>query len=63
MSIPHLDIPRYVKLIENDKIKLNDLITDEFDLDNINEALELFRSGKAGRILIKHLRRNKWENI
>ncbi len=53
MSIPDLDIPRYVKLIENDKIKLNHLITDEFDLDNINEALELFRSGKAGRILIK----------
>jgi S-(hydroxymethyl)glutathione dehydrogenase/alcohol dehydrogenase len=35
-----------------DKMTLNGLITHEFSLDEINEALDLFRSGKAGRIVI-----------
>ncbi len=51
-SKPDEDIPRYVRLIENKKIKLNKLITNEFSLKDINKALKLFRSGKAGRILI-----------
>ena len=34
-------------------MNLNNLITNEFSLDNINDALDLFRTGKAGRILIK----------
>ncbi len=50
---PDYDIPRYVRLVENKKIKLKKLITHEFLLKDINKALELFRSGKAGRILIK----------
>ena len=32
---------------------LTGLITHEYGLDDINDALDLFRSGKAGRILIK----------
>ena len=51
-SKPDEDIPRYVRLIENKKIRLNKLITHEFSLKDINKALKLFRSGKAGRILI-----------
>ncbi len=52
-SVPDEDIPRYVKLIENNKINLKNLITHEFNLSNINEAIDLFKSGKAGRILLK----------
>ncbi len=52
-TIPDKDIPRYVRLVKNKKIKLNKLITHEFSLKEINKALKLFRSGKAGRILIK----------
>ncbi len=52
-SRPDEDIPRYVRLVENKKIKLNKLITHEFSLKNINKALKLFRTGKAGRILLK----------
>ena len=32
---------------------LDKLITNEFSLDEINEAINLFRSGKAGRIILK----------
>ncbi len=49
---PHNDIPRYIKLIQSKKMSLEGLITHEFPLEGINEALELFRSGVAGRILI-----------
>ena len=52
-TIPDEDIPRYVRLVQNKKIKLNKLITHEFSLKEINKALKIFRSGKAGRILVK----------
>jgi S-(hydroxymethyl)glutathione dehydrogenase/alcohol dehydrogenase len=52
-TTPEKDIPRYVKLVENKKINFNNLISHEFNLSEINEAINLFRTGKAGRILIK----------
>jgi len=52
-AIPDLEIPRYMRLMEADKMTLDGLITHEFVLDEINDALDLFRSGKAGRIIIK----------
>ena len=52
-SIPDKDIPRYIRLINHNKMSLKDLITHEFDLVEINKAIDLFRSGKAGRIIIK----------
>ena len=52
-SVPDKDIPRYIRLIKNNKINLEKLITHEFDLPKINEAIDLFRSGKAGRIILK----------
>lgn len=50
---PDTDIPNYIRLILHKKIDLSKLITHEFSLDRINYAIKLFRSGKAGRILIK----------
>ena len=52
-SIPDKDIPRYIKLIKNKKMTLENFITHEFALSEINKALDLFRSGKAGRIILK----------
>jgi len=52
-SVPDKDIPRYIKLIKNNKINLEKLITHEFDLSEINKAIDLFRTGKAGRIILK----------
>ena len=51
-SVPDIDIPRYIRLINSNKMTLENLITHEFRLEQINEALDLFRSGKAGRIII-----------
>jgi len=52
-SIPDIEIPRYIRLINQKKMTLENLITHEFELTDINKAIELFRSGKAGRIVIK----------
>ena len=51
---PNIDIPRYIRLIESNKMVLDGLITHEFKLEEINEALNLFRSGGAGRIIIQN---------
>lgn len=49
---PHIDIPRYIRLCRTGKMTLDGLITHEFTLDRINEAITLVRSGEAGRCLI-----------
>ena len=51
-AVPDVEIPRLMRLIEAEKMSLDGLITHEFILDDINDAIELFRSGEAGRILI-----------
>ena len=51
-AVPDIEIPRYIRLMEAGKMTLDGLITHEFPLDEINEALDLFRSGEAGRIVI-----------
>ena len=50
---PDIDIPRYIKLINQKKMSLENIITHEFNFLDINKAIDLFRSGKAGRIIIK----------
>ncbi len=54
-SVPDIEIPRYIRLIKSEKMTLDGLITHEFSLDEINDALDLFRSGEAGRIIIDML--------
>jgi S-(hydroxymethyl)glutathione dehydrogenase/alcohol dehydrogenase len=49
---PHVDIPRYVRLMEAGKFKLDGLVTHEFKLDRINEAIAVVKSGDAGRVLV-----------
>ncbi len=52
-SEPHIEIPRYIRLYHAGKLKLDGLITHEFHLVKINEAIETLRNGTAGRIIIK----------
>ena len=52
-SIPDIEIPRYIRLINKKKMTLDNMITDAFKLTEINSAIDLLRSGKAGRIVIK----------
>lgn len=50
--LPSKDIPRYVKLYQAGLLDIDNLITHRTTLDNINDAIELMRSGKANRIAI-----------
>lgn len=50
---PHLEIPRYIRLYRMGKMKLEGLITHEFPLEAINEALDVIRKGEAGRCIIR----------
>ena len=53
-SIPHRDIPRYIRHIKKNNIDLDSIITKKFDLKNINEAIKSMQDGEtAGRVLIK----------
>lgn len=50
---PAVDIPRYLHLYREGKLKLDDLITGHYSLNEINEAIEHMKHGKAGKIIIK----------
>ena len=49
---PDIDIPNYINFLNFKKINLKKLITHEFNLSNINKAIDLFRKGLSGRIII-----------
>lgn len=49
---PNIEIPRLIRLCQNGKMKLDGLITDEFSIDKINEAIDVVRGGQAGRVII-----------
>jgi 2-desacetyl-2-hydroxyethyl bacteriochlorophyllide A dehydrogenase len=49
---PVEDIPRYINLYKSGLLDINKIITHRFNLDEINEAFTLLKSGKAGRIII-----------
>ena len=53
-AVPHVDIPRYQKLFEAGYVNLKLLITEHFDLEDINTAIRRMRSGELiGRCAIK----------
>ena len=51
-AAPDVEIPRLIRLIRQGRMRLDGLFTHEFALDEINEAIRMFRSGAAGRILL-----------
>ena len=53
-AVPHIDIPRYQKLLNVGYVKLKSLITERFELEEINIAVQRMRSGQLiGRCVIK----------
>jgi len=50
---PSIDIPRYIDLYKNGKLKLDKLITHRFSLDSVNIALDKIRNGETGRCIIE----------
>ncbi|KZD05695.1 zinc-binding dehydrogenase [Thalassospira xiamenensis] len=53
-TIPDQDIPRYMRLFAEGKLRLAELLTETFTLDDINTAIQGMRDGMiSGRCLIK----------
>ncbi len=50
---PSKDIPRYVKLYKAGILQIENIITHRLGLDQINEAIDLVRSGHASRVMIE----------
>jgi S-(hydroxymethyl)glutathione dehydrogenase/alcohol dehydrogenase len=51
-AVPQIDIPRLIRLARAGRLVLDGIITHEFSLEDVNAALDLVRSGTAGRVLI-----------
>jgi S-(hydroxymethyl)glutathione dehydrogenase/alcohol dehydrogenase len=51
-AVPHIDIPRLIRLNQAGRLSFDGIITHEFPLDEINAALDVVRSGDAGRVLV-----------
>ena len=49
---PDVDIPRYLRLYDKGKLKLDQQITHRFTLDDINQAVDVVRNGEAGRCVV-----------
>lgn len=53
-AVPHRDIARYQRLYALGRLRLNELVTSRFALDDINEAIAAMRDGRVqGRCLIR----------
>jgi S-(hydroxymethyl)glutathione dehydrogenase/alcohol dehydrogenase len=50
---PDVDIPRYLQLYRQGKLKLQELISHRFRLEAINQAVSAVREGKAGRCVVE----------
>ena len=50
---PHIDIPRCIRLMRAGRMSLDGLVTHEFPLDRVNDAIAAVRSGEAGRVVLK----------
>ena len=51
-ALPDVDIPNYIRLAQAGKLKLEGMITHEFKLDEVNQAIDLMKSGAAGRVVL-----------
>jgi threonine dehydrogenase-like Zn-dependent dehydrogenase len=47
-----VDYPRVIEMVRQKRIKLTELVTHRFPLDQMNDALDMLRSGKAIRVVV-----------
>ena len=52
-AVPQVDIPRLIRLNQAGRLSFDGIITHEFPLEEINAALDVVRSGAAGRVVLK----------
>lgn len=53
LTDPNTDIPRYLGLWKVGRLPVEQLITHQFPLEQVNEALDMVRSGLAGRVILE----------
>ena len=51
-SQPHLDIPRYLRMMDNGVFDLDDFVSHRFKLEDVNSAISRMRSGESIHTLI-----------
>ena len=52
-SKPAQDIPRYLRLLQQGRLQIDQIVTARYSLDDINLAIEAMRSGStSGRVMI-----------
>ena len=49
---PDKDIPRIIRLMKAGKLSFDGIVTHELPLEQINEGIQLVRSGETGRVII-----------
>ena len=49
---PHVDIPRLIDLYMKQKLKLDELVTRTYPLDEVNEALAALERGEVARSVV-----------
>jgi S-(hydroxymethyl)glutathione dehydrogenase / alcohol dehydrogenase len=52
-AVPQIDIPRLIRLNQAGRLSFDGIITHEFPLDGVNAALDVVRSGTAGRVVLR----------
>lgn len=50
---PNEDIPRYLRLWERGLLNIDEMITHRFPLEQVNEAMDVVRAGRAGRVILE----------
>jgi S-(hydroxymethyl)glutathione dehydrogenase/alcohol dehydrogenase len=49
---PHIDFPRLIKLYQSGKLKLDELVTRRYPLEQVNEAFEALARGEVARSVL-----------
>ena len=49
---PDRDIPKYLQLYENNVLNLDEIISSSISLDEINQGIDIMKSGKTGRCVV-----------
>ena len=55
-SLPQIDIPNYVRLAKSGRLDLDKLVSHEFCLEQMNDAISQVKQGNAHRVIIQMLR-------
>ena len=50
---PMIDFPKVLRLVKHGLLNLEDLVTDVWSFDRINEAISYVETGRANRLVLR----------